>query len=103
MQGDQLVKKLWLHQLQTWHKQLCANAQNHGAAHQKHRDTKNQVHDAYVFVVGRLQPVANATVMMMRIMSCMRHIVRHIVCHELSFETNLSIKCRTFGGLRSMP
>jgi hypothetical protein len=40
-------------------------------------------------VVGRLQPVADATVMMMRIMSCMSHIVRHIVCHELSFDTDL--------------
>jgi hypothetical protein len=28
-------------------------------------------------------------IMMMRIMSCMSKIVRHIVCHELSFDTVL--------------
>jgi hypothetical protein len=26
---------------------------------------------------------------MMGIMSCMSHVVRHIVCHELSFDTDL--------------
>ena len=60
MHGGHLIEKRWIDKLQARREQLCANDQCHQTAREEHGETKDEVHRANVFVIGRVNPTTPA-------------------------------------------